>query len=92
MTSPQTLNRIKKRKMLRESFDNILELMLYNDIQRDRVNMAQFKKLIRLVNEISYTANFGNRDSQNYTKDSEIKPAMLMARQDNIEENDLHDK
>jgi len=56
MVSTRTINRQRKVKLLRESSNGILDLLLMEHKQRDRVNMSYFKKLKKQVEEMKEMA------------------------------------
>lgn len=47
MTAPLTLSRNKKREILRESIQTIIDLMLLDGKYLDWIHMANFKELSR---------------------------------------------
>ena len=56
MVSTRTINRQRKVNLLRESFNGILDMLLMEHQCRDRVNMAQFKQLKKMVEEMKELA------------------------------------
>jgi len=55
MVSTRTQNRIKKLKLLKESLNGIVDLLLLQHQERDMINMAEFKRLLHKVKSMIET-------------------------------------
>lgn len=52
MVNPRTRSRARKMKLLRDTLNNIVEIMLLQHKDRDNVFLREFKELFKLSEEI----------------------------------------
>lgn len=67
MVSTVTINRKKKIKLLRESLNNTIELLLLEHKQRDPIHMSRFKELSLKVKKMLEDAKIGKSNPEKFT-------------------------
>lgn len=92
MVAPQTENRKRKKDFLYKSMSIIIDLIGAKEIEKDRINMAHFKKLLSLVEEMSNMAFCLKRASEISTDNSENEHIIDIPRQDTHEVDEIHEK
>lgn len=92
MPSPLTENRERKRLMLLDVIDCCIDLIGMDNKDRDIINMAEYKELLRKVKEMSDKAKNVKSASENFTKDSEKCGLIVMGGQENVKETNLQEK
>jgi hypothetical protein len=79
-------------KILKESMDVIVRMLLMQSLERDRVNMSMFKKLITIVKDMENKAKMGKPYAEKFTKISEISRVKGFTRQGDGKGEDSHEK
>jgi hypothetical protein len=73
MVSTTTIYREKKKSILKEVLNNIIDLLLMEHKQRDSINLARFKRLSHEVKSMLEEARIVKSKSENFTRKSKKK-------------------